>query len=63
MDSLHKVINAPVWERSLSNEWGRLARGNDAGVKGTETVDFIFFIKYHLIEMSRMLHLYVISNL
>ena len=27
----------------MSNEWGRLAQGNDAGVSATDTVDFIPF--------------------
>ena len=39
--SLLKVKDAKIWTRSTSNEWGRLARGNDAGVKYTDTIDFI----------------------
>ena len=30
-----------LWEPALSNEWGRLSDGNDAGVKGTNTIEFI----------------------
>ena len=30
------------WNRALSNEWGRLAQGNDTGVIGTDTIQFIF---------------------
>ena len=29
------------WQPALSNEWGRLAQGNDAGVKHTDTIQFI----------------------
>jgi len=30
-----------IWNRSLSNEYGRLAQGNDYGIKGTNTISFI----------------------
>ena len=30
-----------IWLRSLSNEFGRLAQGNDFNVKGTDTIEFI----------------------
>ena len=30
-----------IWERSLSNEWGRLATGNKHGVQHTDTLEFI----------------------
>ena len=30
-----------IWLQSLSNEWGRLAQGNDLGVRSTDTVEFI----------------------
>ena len=30
-----------IWTKSLSNEWGRLAQGNDSGVHATDTIDFI----------------------
>ena len=29
------------WIPAMSNEWGRLAQGNDAGITATDTVDFI----------------------
>ena len=38
MNGEHKV----TWTRSLGNEWGRLAQGNARGIKGTETIKFIF---------------------
>ena len=41
IDSLLKGNNSNIWEQSLSNEWGRLAQGNDKGVKGTNTIAFI----------------------
>ena len=31
------------WAPALSNEWGRLAQGNDLGVESTDTIDFISF--------------------
>ena len=33
---------AKKWERALSNECGRLAQGNDAGIAGTDTIQFIW---------------------
>lgn len=30
-----------LWEPALSNEWGRLADGNDASLTGTQTIEFI----------------------
>jgi len=41
IDSLLQGKSSQVWIRSLSNEWGRLANGNDAGIKGTQTIAFI----------------------
>ena len=41
IDSLLQGKSSQVWNRSLSNEWGRLADGNDAGIKGTQTIVFI----------------------
>lgn len=29
------------WDRATSNEWGRLAQGNDFGVTATDTIEFI----------------------
>ena len=42
IDSLLAGKSTKTWSKSLSNEWGRLSRGNDYGVKGTETIDFIY---------------------
>ena len=41
LDSLLKGDDSVHWKRSLSNEWGRLAQGNDHGVKATDTIEFI----------------------
>ena len=41
IDSLLKGPHSKIWERSLSNDWGRLAQGNDFGVRATNTIDFI----------------------
>ena len=40
IDSLLKK-DFHTWNKSLSNEWGRLAQGNENGVKGTDTIEFI----------------------
>ena len=42
IDSLLDGKDSATWSKSLSNEWGRLSKGNDHGVKGTETIDFIY---------------------
>ena len=42
--TIDNVINGPtqhVWEKSLSNEWGRLAQGNASRVRHTDTIDFV----------------------
>ena len=31
-----------TWSNSLSNKWSRLSRGNNYGVKGIETINFIY---------------------
>ena len=41
IDSLLSGHHKDIWNKSLSNEWGRLAQGNDAGVNGTNTIVFI----------------------
>ena len=41
LDTLLKGSQQETWQRSLSNEWGRLAQGNDYNVKGTNTIVFI----------------------
>ena len=40
LDSLREQ-NPEIWERSLSNEWGRLALGNKYDVKYTVTIEFV----------------------
>ena len=40
IDSLRKK-DPDVWNRALSNEWGRLAQGNIYGVTSTDTIQFI----------------------
>ena len=42
IDSLRASVNGSVWERALSNEWGRLADGNKYNVWATNTIEFIF---------------------
>ena len=43
LDNLLNSKDGPTrWTPALSNEWGRLAQGNDAGVEHTDTIDFIF---------------------
>jgi hypothetical protein len=41
VDSLLAGSNHDVWNQALSNEFGRLAQGNDAGVRFTDAIDFI----------------------
>ena len=41
IDSLLKGPHESIWERSLSNDWCRVAQGNDFSVKGTDTIEFI----------------------
>ena len=41
IDSVLQGSDRDIWRQSLSNEWGRLAQGNDNGVLSTETIDFI----------------------
>ena len=42
---MEKLLTGPdahnKWIPALSNEWGRLAQGNDAGVQSTDTVEFV----------------------
>ena len=42
IDSLLKGNKKDVWEKALSNEWGRLAQGNKYGVQAQDAIDFIF---------------------
>ena len=45
--SLDKLLNGKdsetKWFPALSNEWGRLAQGNDSGVESTNTIEFISY--------------------
>ena len=41
IESLLSRHHKDVWNRSLSNEWGRLAQRNYAGANGTNTIVFI----------------------
>ena len=41
IDSLLNSLDKEIWTKSLSNEWGRLAQGNQHGVTSTDTIDFI----------------------
>ena len=41
LDSVLRGKDAATWQRSLSNEIGRLAQGNDYGVTSTDTIEFI----------------------
>ena len=41
LDNLLKK-NPTGWSATLSNEWGRLSNGNDAGVESTDTLEYIF---------------------
>ena len=41
LDSVLRGKDAATWKRSLSNEIGRLAQGNDYGVTSTDTIEFI----------------------
>ena len=42
IDSLRKKFQ-DIWDKSLSNEWGRLAQGNRHSVIATNTIEFIGF--------------------
>ena len=41
VDSVLKGPDHEIWNTALSNEWGRLAQGNQHGVKSTDTIEFI----------------------
>ena len=41
IDSLLRSPDKAIWEKGLSNEFGRLAQGNKYGVRSTNTIDFI----------------------
>ena len=41
LNSLCSGPNKEIWLQALSNEFGRLAQSNDAGVRHTDAIDFI----------------------
>ena len=41
LDSLRASPQKDIWEKALSNEWGRLAQGKNYGVIPTDTITFI----------------------
>ena len=41
IDSVCRGEDKAIWLQSLSNEWGRLAQGNDSGVQFNDVIDFI----------------------
>ena len=41
IDSLLNGPNKNIWEKSLRNDWGRLAQGNMHGVRHADTIDFV----------------------
>ena len=41
IDSILQGSDRKIWTQSLSNEWGRLAQGNNNGVQSTDTINFI----------------------
>ena len=45
IDTLLAGKNKHIWEKSLSNEWGRLAQGNIHGLRKTDTIDFVHKLK------------------
>ena len=50
LDKLRASNQKDIWEKALSNEWGRLAQGNDHGVVPTNTISFIH---RHEVPMDR----------
>ena len=41
IDTVIQGAKRDLWVRSLSDEWGRLAQGNDYGTQATDTIKFI----------------------
>ena len=41
IDTILQGSDCHIWTQSFSNEWGCLAQGKDAGVRSTDTIDFI----------------------
>ena len=40
LEVLLKGPGSNIWQRSTSNEFGRLAQGNQFGIQGTDTLEF-----------------------
>jgi len=43
-ETINSLLSGPdsvIWNKSVSNEFGRLAQGNDTGIIGTDTIHFI----------------------
>ena len=51
------------WIPALSNEWGRLAQGNDNNVVSTDCIDFVAKILFQIIKNLHMLPSNVITGL
>ena len=62
INSLITGQNKPIWNQALSNEFGRLAQGNDAGIRHTDAIDFIKIQKFQKDVMSHMPHLFTITD-
>ena len=43
------------WYPALSNEWGRLSQGNDAGIEHMNTIQFIHMIYAKHYSLSSMI--------
>ncbi len=43
IDTLRGLEKKVIWDKALTNEWGRLAQGNCYGVLPTDTISFIFW--------------------
>lgn len=41
LDTLRASFQKGIWDKALSNEWGRLVQGNCYGVLPTDTISFI----------------------
>ena len=59
IDTILKGSDRTIWNRSLSNEWGRLAQRNNTGVLTTNTMNSSHGVKFLLVETSRMQRLFL----
>ena len=41
MDNLSQGPTKNIWNKALSNKWGRLSQGNDHGEASTDTIEYI----------------------